>query len=121
MIDHVGLNVADYARSKEFYEQALAPIGYEIVMDFEGEATGLGVPGRPDLWLVRRDPVGFAHIAFVVEERERVDAFHAAALGAGGTDNGGPGTREHYHPTYYAAFVLDPDGNNIEVVCHTPA
>lgn len=121
MIDHVGLNVADHARSKAFYEQALAPIGYGVVMDFAGEATGFGPPGKPDFWVVRRDPVGSAHVAFAVTDRASVDAFHAAATGAGGQDNGGPGVRAHYHEHYYAAFVHDPDGNNVEVVCHAAA
>lgn len=121
MIDHVGLNVSDHARSKGFYERALAPIGYEVVMDFPGEASGFGADGSPDFWLVRRDPVGFAHVAFAASDRAAVDAFYAAALEAGGADNGPPGLRPHYHEHYYAAFVHDPDGNNVEVVCHTPA
>ena len=120
MIDHVGINVADYARSRRFYEAALAPLGWEVVMggdDWGG--AGFGRDGKPAFWIVRRDPVGTGtHVAFAAPDRGTVDAFHAAALAAGGVDNGGPGLREHYHPTYYAAFVLDPDGNNVEAVCH---
>ena len=120
MLDHVGLNVSDYERSHRFYEAALAPLGWKVVMggpDWEGE--GYGEDDKPVFWIMRRDPVGSgAHIAFHAPSRDLVDAFHAAALEAGGTDNGGPGVREQYHPTYYGAFVLDPDGNNVEAVCH---
>ncbi|MEA2272521.1 MAG: hypothetical protein QOI98_1229 [Solirubrobacteraceae bacterium] len=120
MLDHVILNVRDIAASRAFYEQALAPLGAEVVMDF-GQGIGFGNKGKPDFWVAERDePSAPAHVAFVTHERNVVDAFHAAALAAGGTDNGAPGLREHYHPTYYGAFVLDPDGNNIEVVCHNP-
>jgi catechol 2,3-dioxygenase-like lactoylglutathione lyase family enzyme len=120
VFDHVGLNVTDYGASRAFYERALAPLGYSVVMDLEGyDAVAFGDDGRPSFWVVQRDPVGgSAHVAFSCESREAVDAFHAAALAAGGTDNGPAGVREHYHPTYYGAFVLDPDGNNVEAVCH---
>jgi catechol 2,3-dioxygenase-like lactoylglutathione lyase family enzyme len=120
MIDHVGLNVTDYETSKRFFEQALEPLGYRVVMDFpEFGGAGFGTGSSPDFWIMARDPRGTGtHVAFEVSERGTVDAFHAAALAAGGTDNGAPGVRAHYHPTYYAAFVLDPDGNNIEAVCH---
>ncbi|HET7567037.1 MAG TPA: VOC family protein [Gaiellaceae bacterium] len=123
VFDHVGLNVGDYAASRAFYEQALAPLGYSIVMDFpEWRACGFGVESKPGFWISQREPVGTgAHVAFHCEERAAVDAFHAAALAAGGADNGAPGVREHYHPSYYGAFVLDPDGNNVEAVCHRPA
>jgi catechol 2,3-dioxygenase-like lactoylglutathione lyase family enzyme len=123
MLDHVGLNVADYAASRAFYEQALAPLGIGVVMaNDEWKGVGFGVAGKPFFWAVQREPAGGAtHVAFQAPNRASVDAFHAAALAAGGRDNGGPGLREHYHPTYYAAFVLDPDGNNVEAVCHTPA
>lgn len=121
MLDHVGLNVNDYATSRRFYEQALAPLGYEVVMaDDAWKGAGFGRDGKPFFWIVQRDPVGTGtHVAFHCTDRATVDAFHAAALAAGGADNGGPGVREHYHPTYYGAFVLDPDGNNVEAVCHT--
>jgi len=122
MLDHVGLNVRNYPESRSFYEQALAPLGYEVVMAFdEWQACGFGRDGRPSFWVSQREPTGTGtHVAFQAEERAAVDAFHAAALAAGGRDNGPPGLREHYHPTYYGAFVLDPDGNNAEAVCHRP-
>ena len=117
MLDHVGLRVQDFPRAIAFYKAALAPIGYEVAMEYPGGA-GLGEPGKPDLWIMLTDkPPHPSHIAFRTS-RASVDAFHAAALAAGGTDNGGPGVRSDYHPHYYAAFVLDPEGNNIEVVCH---
>jgi catechol 2,3-dioxygenase-like lactoylglutathione lyase family enzyme len=118
MIDHVTLNVRDWAASRAFYEQALAPLGYEVVKEWEGAATAFGPGERALFFIERRDPVATGtHVAFTVAARETVDAFHAAALAAGGTDNGAPGLR-WYHPTYYGAFVLDPDGNNIEAVSH---
>jgi catechol 2,3-dioxygenase-like lactoylglutathione lyase family enzyme len=119
MLDHVSLRVQDLSRAVEFYRAALAPIGYRVAMEFPG-AAGLGEPGKTDLWITLTDkPLHPAHIAFRTE-RARVDAFHAAALAAGGTDNGAPGVRADYHPHYYAAYVIDPEGNNIEVVCHDP-
>ena len=122
MFDHVGLNVRDYQASRAFYEQALAPLGYGVVMAFEEwSAAGFGTDDKPEFWVAQREPAGTGtHVAFQCEDRATVDAFHAAALAAGGTDNGPPGVREHYHPTYYGAFVHDPDGNNVEAVCHLP-
>lgn len=122
MFDHVGLNVKDYAASRAFYEQALAPLGWSVAMAFdEWKAVGFGTAAKPDFWITEREPYGTGtHVAFAAESRAAVDAFHAAALAAGGRDNGAPGIREMYHPTYYGAFVLDADGNNIEAVCHTP-
>jgi catechol 2,3-dioxygenase-like lactoylglutathione lyase family enzyme len=126
MIDHVGINVSDYERSKAFYVEALAPLGYELGIEREGRAAGFVEPtelGRkPSFWLqATRTPVTEnVHIAFGASDRATVDAFHAAALAAGGTDNGAPGVREIYHPNYYGAFVRDPDGNNVEAVCHLP-
>ena len=122
MFDHVGLNVWDYAASRAFSERALAPLGYGVVMAFDQwKAVGLGTDGKPEFWLSQREPVGTGtHVAFVCPDRTTVDAFHEAALDAGGLDNGAPGVREHYHPDYYAAFVHDLDGNNVEAVCHTP-
>jgi catechol 2,3-dioxygenase-like lactoylglutathione lyase family enzyme len=122
VFDHVGLNVRDYAASRAFYEQALAPLGWSVVMAFdERKAVGFGTADKPDFWLFEREPHGTGtHVAFAAADRATVDAFHAAALAAGGRDNGGPGIREIYHPTYYGAFVLDADGNNIEAVCHAP-
>ena len=122
MIDHVGFPVSDYARSKAFYEQALAPLGMKVLMEPVAEVCGFG-GDFPFFWIGKRDrgPQTGVHVAFTAKDREMVDAFHAAALAAGGSDNGEPGVREIYHPTYYGAFVLDPDGNNIEAVCHKPA
>ena len=122
MFDHVGLNVADLDTSRRFFEQALAPLGYRVVMDFsEYGAVGFGADvDHADFWVGARDPRGTGtHVAFAAADRATVDGFHAAALAAGGTDNGQPGIREVYHPSYYGAFVIDPDGNNIEAVCHT--
>jgi catechol 2,3-dioxygenase-like lactoylglutathione lyase family enzyme len=118
MLDHLGLAVADYARSRRFFQQALAPLDYTLLLEF-GTAAGLGV-GRPDFWIAQGSPTGPVHVAFGCASRKQVDAFHAAALAAGGRDNGAPGVRAQYHPTYYGAFVLDPDGNNVEAVCHAP-
>src|SRR5262245_37281047 len=129
MIDHVGLPVSDYARSKAFYAQALAPLGYTLIMEVTAEQTesgspaaGFGRDGKPDFWIGGEGGLrGILHVAIVANDRASVDAFHRAALAAGGKDNGAPGLRPHYHPNYYAAFVLDPDGHNVEAVCHTPA
>ena len=120
MFDHVGVNVRDFERSRAFYRQALEPLGLQETMAFEEwKAAAFGPEGKYEFWVAQREPYGTGtHVAFSCEDRETVDAFHAAALAAGGTDNGPAGIREHYHPTYYGAFVLDPDGNNIEAVCH---
>jgi catechol 2,3-dioxygenase-like lactoylglutathione lyase family enzyme len=124
MLDHLGIGVADYRRSKAFYEAALAPLGYTLLMEFSEAAAGFGKEdgGRPAFFLeAHGEPArGRLHIAFSAESRELVDAFHAAALGAGGTDNGAPGIR-WYHNDYYGGYVLDPDGHNVEAVCHKPA
>ncbi len=120
MIDHTGVSASNFAASKAFYAAALAPLGYRIEMELEG-AAGFGEPGKPDFWLARGAPqVPPVHVAFRARSRALVDAFYKAAMAAGGRDNGGPGLRPHYHPNYYGAFVLDPDGNNIEAVCHAP-
>jgi catechol 2,3-dioxygenase-like lactoylglutathione lyase family enzyme len=123
MLDHVGFGVSDYARSKAFYEQALAPLGVTLVMEPVGGVGGFGDEHKPYFWIDTRGTAAerAIHVAFVAAERATVDAFHAAALAAGGTDNGAPGVRAIYHPNYYSAYVLDPDGNNIEAVCHSPA
>jgi len=123
MFDHVGLNVTDYQASRAFYEQALAPLGYRVVTAFEEwKAAGFGTTDKPEFWISQRDPVATGtHVAFRCEDRATVDAFHQAALAAGGRDNGTPGVREHYHASYYGAFALDPDSNNVEAVCHAPA
>lgn len=120
MIDHLGLVVANYAVSVTFYRQALAPLGYGLVEE-AGDHAGFGPPGRPLFWLREGpQPHTAVHVAFVAADRDAVDAFHTAALAAGAINNGGPGLRPLYHPNYYGAFVLDPDGNNIEAVCHRP-
>ena len=119
MIDHVKLHVADAERSKAFYTAALGPLGYRVIMEpVAGVVVGMGTR-FPDFWLQRSDAPTVAHVAFRADDRAAVDAFHAAALAAGGRDNGAPGLRPQYHPGYYGAFVLDPDGNNVEAVHHT--
>ena len=120
MFDHVGINVRDYEKSRAFYEQALAPLGYRIAMDFsEHKAVAFGTDEKPTFWVCEREPYGTGtHIAFQTDDRAAVHAFFDAAVAAGGKDNGAPGPRPHYTPTYYAAFVHDFDGNNVEAVCH---
>jgi catechol 2,3-dioxygenase-like lactoylglutathione lyase family enzyme len=121
MIDHTGLGVSDLAKSRTFYARALAPIGYTVLAEFPGVA-GLGVAPKPDFWIAEGKPnVPPIHIAFRADNRKLVDEFYKAAIAAGGKDNGKPGVRAHYHPNYYGAFVLDPDGHNVEAVCHDPA
>jgi catechol 2,3-dioxygenase-like lactoylglutathione lyase family enzyme len=121
MLDHVVLNVKNVAASRAFYLKALAPLGYQVIMEFP-EGVGFGDAGKPEFWIGLRQPVHTqVHIAFGCGERKMVDAFYEAAIAAGGKDNGPPGLRTQYHPDYYGAFVLDPDGNNIEAVCHLPA
>jgi catechol 2,3-dioxygenase-like lactoylglutathione lyase family enzyme len=128
MIDHTGVSVSDFLASKAFYTHALAPIGYQLLMELPAAVTGshdvagFGELPKPDFWIGSGAPnVPPVHIAFRVASRTTVDAFYSAALAAGGRDNGPPGLRPHYHPNYYGAFVLDPDGHNIEAVCHAPA
>jgi len=133
MIDHIDISVGSIARATEFYLKALAPLGYGIVMEVSAEETGhgaaiaFGAPGeavdfqsgKPSFWVGEGAKAsGPLHVAFVAPSRAAVDVFYHAAIGAGGVDNGAPGLRPQYHATYYAAFVLDPDGNNIEAVCH---
>ena len=135
MIDHIGLRVTDLARSRAFYDAAFAPLGIDVVMSVGAEITGdsevLGYgpradgrdiqAGKPSFWISQEEALtGPMHVAFVASTRAAVDAFYAAAMAAGGRDNGGPGLRPDYHPDYYAAFVLDPDGNNVEAVTHRP-
>lgn len=121
MIDHVGFDVADLQKSRAFYLQALAPLGYGVIMEWE-KWVGFGVDGKPDFWIVGngKSTAPHLHVAFRAKSREVVDAFYAAAMKAGARDNGAPGVREHYHPNYYGAFVIGPDGHNIEAVCHLP-
>ena len=121
MIDHTGFAVTDLKRSIEFYSKALAPLGIELVMKFQEVAAGFGERGKPEFWIAGvpgEKPTDKIHIAFRAKGRAEVKAFYDAALAAGGTDNGPPGTRPHYHENYYGAFVRDPDGHNIEAVCH---
>ena len=126
MIDHTGIAVSDYDKAKAFYDAAFAPLGVSLLHTVPPEYTGgVRVVGygreKPDFWLSERgEPGPGRHYAFTARNRAEVDAFHAAALGAGGRDNGAPGPRPHYHEHYYGAFVLDPDGNNVEAVCHRP-
>jgi catechol 2,3-dioxygenase-like lactoylglutathione lyase family enzyme len=125
-LDHIGLIVSDYARSKAFYLAALKPLGGSLVMEFpagmveEAASGGIGVDGKPFFWLTTGGKTApHLHVAFRAETRDQVDQFYAAAIEAGGTDNGPPGLRLHYHANYYGAFVLDPDGHNVEAVCHS--
>jgi catechol 2,3-dioxygenase-like lactoylglutathione lyase family enzyme len=125
VIDHIGFAVSDIARSQAFYDAALAPLGLTVLMtatpdetDSGGTALGYGRDGAPFFWIGDNEAVGEGlHVALAATSRAAVDAFHAAALAAGGRDHGAPGLRPHYGPDYYAAFVLDPDGANIEAVC----
>jgi len=129
VIDHIGFPVSDYERAKAFYARALAPLGYTLIMEVGGDhtesaspAAGFGANVKPDFWIGGEGGIDRPlHVAIAAKDRATVDAFHAAALAAGGRDNGRPGLRPHYHPRYYGAFVLDPDGHNIEAVCRTPA
>jgi catechol 2,3-dioxygenase-like lactoylglutathione lyase family enzyme len=128
MLDHVGFGVTDFARSKAFYEKALAPLGYHIVMEVVpeqgggGSHVGFGNDRKPYFRIgTGAELRGRLHVAFIAKDRAAVDAFYRAAIAAGGRDNGAPGLRPHYHANYYGAFVLDPDGHNIEAVCHGPA
>jgi catechol 2,3-dioxygenase-like lactoylglutathione lyase family enzyme len=120
MIDHIGINVSDLERSIAFYTKALAPLGYELVMKWQSFA-GFGVGGKPDFWIDGSSPPKqHTHVAFRASGRALVRSFYEVALAAGAKDNGPPGVRPHYHEHYYGAFVHDPDGHNIEAVCHEP-
>ncbi len=120
MIDHVILRVKDFTASRRFYDEALAPLGYGVVMEFPGRVA-FGDAGWPEFWIGDGEPrTAAVHLAIRARDREAVDAFYRAGVAAGGRDNGPPGIREQYHPTYYGAFLLAPDGNNIEAVCHEP-
>ncbi|MDP3660479.1 VOC family protein [Phenylobacterium sp.] len=123
MLDHVGLNVTDLERAQAFYDAALAPLGLSVLRTVttpDVSLRGYGEGMKPFFWLHQggESTLG-AHVAFAAPDRATVDAFHAAALAAGGRDNGAPGLRPHYHPNYYGAFVRDPDGHNVEAVCHS--
>src|SRR5262245_49473297 len=129
ILDHISLAVSDYAKSKAFYEKALASLGVAPIMEF-GKACGFGKKGKPDFWIgegpasfqkpEQLEPITPTHIAFSASSRAEVDAFYNAAMAAGAKDFGAPGVRPHYHPNYYGAFVLDPDGHDIEAVYHGP-
>ena len=118
MFDHIGIGVSDLRASKKFFLEALAPLGIGVVMEVS-DAVGLGQGRKPSFWLGTADarPIPL-HLAFTAENRAQVDEFHRRALTAGGKDNGAPGPRPHYHANYYAAFVIGPDGHNVEAVCH---
>jgi catechol 2,3-dioxygenase-like lactoylglutathione lyase family enzyme len=117
MVDHIGLRVKDLEASVRFYEAALAPLGH-VVCSRDESGAGLGPPGAPALWLyATTQAAGGAHVAFTAAARGGVDGFHRRGLASGGRDNGPPGVRADYGPTYYAAFLIDPDGNNVEAVC----
>ena len=125
MLDHVGIPVSDFMHSKGFYLKVLTTLGYGLVLEVASEETGgnshagFGPPGKPHFWIGSGKPIkGQVHFAFVAKNRAAVNAFHKAAIAAGGKDNGPPGLRPHYHDNYYGAFVFDPDGHNIEAVCH---
>ena len=127
MIDHIGIGASDFDASKRFYDATLVALDVAPIMEVTAEQTGgyrgigYGKDGKPFFWLGDDGPRGTGiHVAFEAPSRAKVDAFHAAALAAGGRDNGAPGLRPHYHPNYYAAFVIDPDGLNVEAVCHIP-
>ena len=125
MIDHIVLPVSDFTKAKKFYADVLSTISATLLADFSDDETkgaGFGQNGKPAFWIVedKKAPGLPLHIAFSARKRAEVDAFYQAALLAGGKDNGAPGIREHYHPNYYAAFMCDLDGNNIEMVCHLP-
>jgi catechol 2,3-dioxygenase-like lactoylglutathione lyase family enzyme len=128
MLDHIGFSTADLPRARAFYDAALKPLGISCLMEVTPEMTGsadafLGYGReRPQFWVgTGQTHTPGIHVAFTAESRAMVDAFYRAALAAGGRDNGAPGLRPHYHPNYYGAFVRDPDGHNIEAVCHSPA
>jgi catechol 2,3-dioxygenase-like lactoylglutathione lyase family enzyme len=129
ILDHIVVNVTDLTRSKLFYEKALAPLGVTVVMEY-GKGCGFGRDKKPDFWIGQGaasyqrpehlSAITPIHVAFAARSRAEVDAFYKAAMAAGGRDNGTPGTRPEYHANYYGAFVLDPDGHNIEAVVHAP-
>ncbi len=122
MIGHIGLYVDDIEKAKQFYSGALKPLGYELLREFpEWSVIGFGVGGNPDLWISQREANHNVHIALTVDSKEAVQAFHAAGLSAGGSDNGAAGYRKEYDAGYYAAFIIDPFGNNFEAVFHDPS
>lgn len=120
MLDHITIGVSNVERSKHFYDLALLPLGIERLYAESETFAGYGVKPKAFFWIGHRNtPQTSVHVAFTTQDRATVDRFYKAALAAGGLDNGPPGVRSHYHPNYYGAFVLDPDGHNIEAVCHS--
>ena len=120
MIDHLAIKVADFAASKAFYTSVLETLGCVLIMEHEISGAGFGKDMKPTFWVQPGSASGPIHIAFAADNRAVVDAFYQAAIAAGASCNGAPGERQEYHPTYYGAFVIDPDGNNVEAVCHFP-
>ncbi len=121
MFDHVTMYVSDFDKNVRFYEETLAPLGCNIqYKDPKERVVGFGTPNQPSFWMVGGTKRTQTHLAFQAQNRKQVEAFYNAAIAAGGKDNGKPGIRSHYHENYYAAFVIDPEGNNIEAVCHRP-
>ena len=118
MIDHIGLPVRDYKKSKQFYEKVLQPLGISLVKEVFEKYSGFGKDGKPEFWIEEGVPLNRLHVAFLAKDRKTVDLFYQNALKIGGKDNGAPGPRPQYHENYYGAFILDPDGYNIEAVCH---
>jgi catechol 2,3-dioxygenase-like lactoylglutathione lyase family enzyme len=122
MLDHIAIYVQDIETAKRFYTATMLPLGYQLLSEFpEWSVIGLGAGGRADLWLSQREANHNAHIAFLAQDTAAVDAWYAAAIAAGGSDNGAPGYRSEYDAGYYAAFIIDPFGNNIEAVFHDPS
>ena len=117
IIDHIGLPVRNYRKSKQFYLEVLKPLGYELIKEF-GNIGGFGKEGKAEFWIEEGIPHNRFHVAFIAKDHKTVDAFYETALKAGGKDNGAPGPRPQYHENYYGAFILDLDGYNIEAVCH---
>lgn len=118
MIDHLSLPVKDYEKSKSFYQTILATLGHTLLMEHAISGGGFGAGGKPSFWIKQGKSAAAVHVAFSCSDRASVDAFHEAAISTGAKDNGAPGLRGEYHASYYGAFVLDPDGNNVEAVCH---
>ena len=128
MLDHLGISVRDHAKSKEFYTKALAPLNIGVIMEVSktesgapSDYTGFGNNHKPFFWIGEGQVASGMHVCFTADTRAQVDAFYAAAIKAGARDNGKPGLRAHYHPSYYGAFVIDLNGVNLEAVCHKPA
>jgi len=126
MIDHMGIFVRDYSSSKAFYKKALAPLGIRELKEYakatvsQGEFVGFGSDGKPSFWIGVGDACAGIHLAFSAKSRGAVDAFFQAAIEAGAADNGAPRLRPEYHSNYYGAFVIDPNGINLEAACHAP-